>query len=277
VFEVADGKLLVAGTQNDGDLHGGCNYLVTVRVGADGSPDPSYGQDGVDRHRAGCALLAAATLGPGDELTTAGGVPEYSSDGDYEYLVRRPDGGEFTGMLHDPGGSLLSDADRLNDGNLLLSGTITSEQCAVGGNVDGAPCNAIGLKLVSPDGSSDDAFGDGGLVTYPPIHPALDRRRFRLLVALSMPETVRFHSDELRVRLRCPTEIRTGCRFALALKAGRGKAIELRPASLEAGASARFATEVPGLDLGDHGNLRGQVSAPGQDPVGVNSRVAIRR
>jgi uncharacterized delta-60 repeat protein len=274
VFELADGKLLLVGWENAGD-HGGCPQTVSVRLGADGTPDSSYGEGGVDRKEGDCAWVAAALLAPGERLITAGGIWNYFSEGDYQYLLRGPDGSKAVGMLHDPGGGLVSDADLLRGGDVLVAGNVVSEKCAVGDTVDGAPCSAMALKRLHSDGSPEASFGDGGLVTYPAIQPALDPSRFRLLVAQSMPETVRIHKGSLTVRPHCVAEIRTSCRFALTLKTRRAGAIQLKPMTLAAGTAGRLEASVGNLDAGTHGNLRGEVSAPGQDPVDVHARVTI--
>lgn len=276
VFALGDGRILVAGSQDFGD-HGGCSEIVSARVTTDGEADPTYGEGGVERHRERCAGVVTALLGPDAQLTTAGSIFNYFEPEESEYVVRRPDGGVVAGTLHDPGGSRLSDAALMRDGDLILAGTVASQTCAVGPNVSGAPCRAIALKRVNPDGIADSSFGDGGLITYPSIDPTLNRARFRLLVAQSLPETVRVHRDLLTVRVICPAEIRTGCRFTLALKMRRGSVIKLSPTSLDAGTTRRLSAATAGVKTGKHGNLRGKVFAAGQKPVDVHARVRIRR
>jgi uncharacterized delta-60 repeat protein len=277
VFETADGGVLVSGSHNYG-THGGCPEIVTARFAANGSPDPSFGEQGVERRQEGCAGVTAALFGPGDQLTTAGNIASYFEPGDPEYLVRAPDGAVFTGRFHEttPAGPGLSDAARLGDRDLILAGTLSSQSCAVGSEPGGSACGAAALKRVRSDGTPNHAFGDGGLLTIPSIDPLLDRIEFRVLVAQAMPEVVHVRNERVKVSLRCPAEIRTGCEFDLRLRPRRGQPIGLAATALDAGRKRSVKAELGELDLGENGSLRGRVSSPGQKPVVVNARVKIR-
>jgi uncharacterized delta-60 repeat protein len=276
LFEMSDGGILVTGSHSYGD-HGGCSEIVTARFAVDGSPDQAFGDQGVERHQENCAGVTTALLEPGDQLTTAGNAFNYFDPGGSEYLVRSQDGAVISGRFPEAVQSHgLSDAARLGSGDLILAATVSAQSCAVGEDAGGLPCTATALKRVHPDGSPNTAFGDGGLLTIPSIDPLLDRIQFRLLVAQAMPEVVHVSRGRLKVPLRCPPEVRTGCEFDLRLRPRRGQPIRLAATALDAGRKRSVTAELGELDLGENGSLRGRISSPGQKPVVVNARVKIR-
>jgi uncharacterized delta-60 repeat protein len=276
VFALGSGGVLLVGSERTGE-HGGCASIISGRVTEGGAVDATYGTDGVKRTNQDCAGVAAGLLGPGDGLTIAGSIFDYFNPERYEYRVLGPTGTVSSGTLSEPLGGQLSDAALLRDGDILLAGTAIADHCAVGVAEDGAPCQAAVLKRLDSEGATATDFGDHGIVSYPAMTPGLARNEFRTLVAESMPESVRAHKDKVGVLLRCLAEARTGCVFHLVLRARRGASVELKHLDLEAGASKRVSANLGDTELGDHANLRGEVSSPGQDPVQVNSRVEVRR
>jgi uncharacterized delta-60 repeat protein len=289
VFSLADGGILAVGSMNDPQpSHGGCPTFVSVRLTAGGGLDPAFGDAGVATQVEQCAAAADAAVGPNGTFTIAGSPFNYFDlDGGSFRIVRdaadgsldksfgtggRIDGTVAESTPYPP----VSDIALAGDGDVLIAGSANSLTCAIGVSRLGNACQAVVIRRMDADGEDASDFGVDGQVAFPELSPGLERSHFRILVAQAMPEVVHARGGRVAVSLRCPAEVRTSCRFDLTLHARAGALIQIKRTRLEAGQAARIKGDTGGVTLGDHGNLRGEVSAPGQDPVDVHARVDIR-
>jgi uncharacterized delta-60 repeat protein len=153
-----DGKIVTAG---EAQLAGGARVMVSTRTNPDGSPDPSYGSDGVVTVDVGGEAGAnAVALQPDGKIVLAG-------EGDAGAMVfaaarLEPDGTldrtfGAGGIVTVPiGSAAMANAVQLqSDGKVVLGGTASIGH------------NEFAAARLNPDGSLDRSFGSGGTATLP--------------------------------------------------------------------------------------------------------------
>jgi uncharacterized delta-60 repeat protein len=154
----SDGKLVVAGSA----FTGGHEKFVLVRYNADGSPDTTFGTNGIVTTAIGSAAVARAVVVQSDGYLIAAGTATFGSNDDFA-LVRYDSFG-----TPDPlwgGGGIVTNPigpgdDRANALVLQKNG----KAIAAGSTFNGSD-DDFALVRYNTDGSLDSTFGGDGIVT----------------------------------------------------------------------------------------------------------------
>jgi uncharacterized delta-60 repeat protein len=175
-----DGKFVAVGARYDEEDLPGPGDIVLARYNPDGSPDPSFGSDGVVTTTVpggpnASAAISAAALQPDGRIVVAGTY--YNIDpGVEEFMLARynPDGSLDTSFGN--GGVVKTQVEDVNvgtqypfsaasgvvlqpDGKIVAGGEVT----AVGDGQTRPPAESALVRYL-PDGSLDTTFGSGGIV-----------------------------------------------------------------------------------------------------------------
>lgn len=175
-FIQADSKIVIVGAAADAQAAGGGTDLAIGRLNADGSPDRSFGDDGVTvLHRSGNAdyanavtadasgrLIVAATFAQVDATGTTTqeqfAILRFQSDGSID-----PSFGA-SGVV-EPSFNASGAATRLSEAHAIVVQPDGAIVAAGAAEVDPAAATSkLAVVRVTPDGALDPSFGAGGEV-----------------------------------------------------------------------------------------------------------------
>jgi uncharacterized delta-60 repeat protein len=171
----SQGRLLVAGEESVDTI----SHAIVVRLGADGSPDSSFGPsadgyarlawDGVDGQG---GYLTSLAVTANDGVVAAGSYEVYGSGLGSDFAVARLDAdGLLDPAFNGSGWRVFHssiNASNINGINRLLLDASGAMVFAGYYNVDETGMNLV-LGALAADGSSDPAFGDAATPGYQPI------------------------------------------------------------------------------------------------------------